>query len=145
MTMFRFRLQKVLDLKEAREREVASQLARAMVAEQAARARLDDLQAVREASATGPEESRSVGELANLAFVLECIDGHIATANEAVAAAGATVAQTQEALTIASQGRRMLDRLRERHAETHRAVSEQSDRKTMDDVALVRYTQGGAS
>lgn len=144
--MFRFRLQQVLDLRVERERQLAAQLAQALGAERTAVEHLYGLQAVRAASADEQSgtASRSVGELAHLAFVLEQLDGHIATAHEALAAAAETVSGAQDALTGASQDRRVLDRLRERHAEAHRADAEQQDRRTMDAVALVRYTQGNA-
>jgi flagellar export protein FliJ len=47
----------------------------------------------------------------------------------------------KDALTTAFQDRRVLDRLRERHQETYRADTEQTDRRTMDDIALNRFTQ----
>ena len=55
-------------------------------------------------------------------------------------AAEEAVTHVKEALTVAHQDRRVLDRLRERHAEDHRASEEQLDRRTMDDIALTRYT-----
>jgi len=143
MSMFRFRLQQVLDLKESRERQLASQLAQALGAERDAQAQLHDLRAVRDASATpGVAGARQVGELANLAFVLDRLDGHIASAADAVVQAGETVSEAKGALTIALQSRRVLDLLRARHAESHRAAEVQHDRRTMDDIALTRYTQG---
>jgi flagellar FliJ protein len=140
--MFRFRLQKVLDLREQREREVASQLAQALSEQENAEERLHTLRVTRDASAQSMSgTNRSVGELANLAFVLEQLDGHIATAREDVHAAEATVAEVKDALTVAYQGRRVLDRLRERHEENYRANAGQTDRRAMDDIALTRFTQ----
>jgi flagellar FliJ protein len=140
--MFRFRLQKVLDLREQREREVASQLVQALSEQENAEERLHTLRVTRDASAQSMRgTNRSVGELANLAFVLEQLDGHIATAREEVHAAEATVAEVKDALTVAYQGRRVLDRLRERHEEDYRANAEHTDRRAMDDIALTRFTQ----
>jgi len=140
--MFHFHLQKVLDLREQREREVASQLVQALSERDDAQQRLQTLRVTRDASAStmqGP--SRSVGELANLAFVLEQLDGHIANANDEVHAAEEHVEHVKSELTSAFQDRRVLDRLRERHVEQHRATAEQTDQRAMDDIALSRFTQ----
>lgn len=141
--MFRFRLQQVLDLREERERDLATQLVRALGEERDAQGTLDDLCAIREAGIDlpAPGESRSVGQLANLAFILQQMDGQIANASDAVEAAGSNVSEVKIALTGALQDRRVLDRLRDRHHESHRLSEEQMDRRTMDDIALTRYTQ----
>lgn len=144
--MFRFRLQQVLDLRQKREHHLATQLVRAMGDERDAQGTLDDLRAIREAGIDlpTPGASRSVGELSNLAFLLGALDGQIANATDAVDAAGHTVSEVKEALTGALQDRRILDRLRDRHQASHRLSEEQTDRRTMDDIALSRHTLGEA-
>lgn len=139
--MFRFRLQQVLDLREKQERHLAGQLAAAMGAERAAKEALEGLRAERQAGSEGTlnGQSRSVGELANVAFIMQQLDGQIANANDMVSAANDSVSQVQEALTAAFKDRRVLDRLRERHEETYRVTAEQTDRRTMDDIALSRF------
>ena len=139
--MFRFRLQQVLDLREKQERTLASQLAAAMTAEQAAKDALDGLYAERQAGGEGVAsgQSRSVGELANAAYIMQQLDGQIADANDIVTAANDSVSQVKEAFTAAFKDRRVLDRLRERHEETYRVTAEQTDRRTMDDIALSRF------
>lgn len=139
--MFRFRLQQVLDLREEQERHLASQLATAVGAEQAAKAALEGLRAERAAGTEGMPggRSRSVGELTNVAFIMQQLDGQIANASEMVNAANDSVSQVQDALTAAFKDRRVLDRLRERHEEDYRVTAEQTDRRTMDDIALSRF------
>jgi flagellar FliJ protein len=139
--MFRFRLQQVLDLREKQERNLAGQLATAMSAERAAKETLDGLCAERQASSAGvmSGQSRSVGELANVAFIMQQLDGQIENANDLVTAANDSVSQVKEAFTAAFKDRRVLDRLRERHEETYRVTAEQTDRRTMDDIALSRF------
>lgn len=140
--MFRFRLQQVLELREKQEQSRASQLVNALGAEREAQRALTDLRAVRESGTDSAHTTtRSVGELANFAFIMERIDGQIADASEAVDAAGEIVSQAQSALNEAFKDRRVLDRLRERHAENYRATTEQTDRRHMDDIALSRYVQ----
>lgn len=139
--MFRFRLQQVLDLREKQERHLATQLAAALTAERAAKEALDCLRAERDAGAESPQNgnSHSVGELTNLAFILQQLDGQITDANDIVSAANDSVSQVKEALTTAFKDRRVLDRLRERHEETYRVTAEQTDRRAMDDIALSRF------
>lgn len=139
--MFRFRLQQVLDLREKQERHLATQLAAALTAERAAKEALDCLRAEREAGGESPQNgnSHSVGELTNLAFIMQQLDGQITDANDIVSAANDSVSQVKEALTTAFKDRRVLDRLRERHEETYRVTAEQTDRRAMDDIALSRF------
>ena len=139
--MFRFRLQQVLDLREKQERHLATQLAAALGAEREAKDALNGLRAERQAGSDAVKEgqSHSVGELANLAFMMQQLDDRIAGANDTVSAANNSVSQVQEALTAAFKDRRVLDRLRERHEETYRATAEQTDRRAMDDIALSRF------
>ena len=139
--MFRFRLQQVLDLREKQERHLATQLAAALGAEREAKDALNGLRAEREAGSDVVQEgqSHSVGELANLAFMMQQLDDRIAGASDTVSAANNSVSQVQEALTAAFKDRRVLDRLRERHEETYRTTAEQTDRRAMDDIALSRF------
>jgi flagellar FliJ protein len=139
--MFRFRLQQVLDLREKQERHLATQLVAAVSAEEAARKALDCLRAERNAGADGVHDGlpHSVGELANLAFIMRQLDDRISGANDVVNAANESVSEAKEALTVAFKDRRVLDRLRERHEENYRATAEQTDRRAMDDIALSRF------
>ncbi len=139
--MFRFRLQQVLDLREKQERHLATQLAAALTAERAAKEALDGLRAERDASSERPQDgiSHSVGELTNLAFIIQQLDGQITDANDIVSAANDSVSKVKQALTTAFKDRRVLDRLRERHEETYRVTTEQTDRRAMDDIALSRF------
>lgn len=139
--MFRFRLQQVLDLRQKEERDLATQLAAAVGAERSAKEVLDGLLAERETGAEGVQSqcSHSVGELANVAFLMQQLDGQIESASETVNAASDGVVQAKAALTEAFKDRRVLDRLRDRHEETYRVTAAQTDRRTMDDIALSRF------
>lgn len=142
--MFRFRLQQVLDLREKSERALALQLVQALNAEQAAKDELRELQSARFSNAAQASESgnmRSVGELANLAFVIQKLDNHIVEAGDLVQTSSAAVSQVQQDLTTAHQGRRVLDRLKERQSDFHKTAAEQRDRHTMDELAISRHVQ----
>lgn len=145
--MFRFRLQQVLDLRASQERDLATQLAAALGAEHTAKEQLDGLRAERDAGAERAQDGRahSVGELTNLAFIMQQLDDQIIDAHSIVSAANSSVSQVKEALTAAFRDRRVLDRLRERHEETYRVVAENADRRTMDDIALSRFVHNDNS
>ncbi len=137
--MFKFRLQRVLELREKKEQEVATALAEARDRAELARRAVDDLARVRDASARPDGGARSVGELRQAAFVLEQLDRRIALAAIAAAERDADVARRQAELNLAFQDRRVLDRLKERHLDAWRANEVAIDRQTMDAIALTRF------
>jgi flagellar export protein FliJ len=135
--MFRFRLQRILELRERKQRDAATALVSAQTeAEQAreAQARLEAARAALvESSMPGAAtDAASVGTLRNLHFLLERLDSHAESAASAADVAEQTVAQRQDELRLAFQERRTLDRLRERHEETWRATAAAPDRQHMD-------------
>ncbi|HEX6630203.1 MAG TPA: flagellar export protein FliJ [Gemmatimonadaceae bacterium] len=143
--MFQFRLQRLLDLREQKEREKAVELLRAEAAMDAARVALAGLESAREsglARLLGAQGDGTVGQLRNLAFVLEQLDRRVADAAATLDAAAEETARVRESLTEAHQERRALDRLRDRHEAEWRGHEVQEDRATMDAIALTRFTQG---
>jgi flagellar export protein FliJ len=147
--MFKFRLQRLLDLRERAEREKAVELVRAEAAAEAARAALANLEAVRtigrERMHAAHGGDGTVGQLRNLAFVLEQLDRQLLTAQASVTEAEQQSALVRQDLSEAHQGRRVLDRLRERHEADWRGAAEHADRQTMDGIALARFTQAAAT
>ena len=143
--MFRFRLQRVLELRERREQAVATELVQAKDAASAARETREALESARTDLASAPAVASSVGELLNLAFLLEQLDARVTDADSAVGEADETVTRVQDALRVAFQDRRALDLLRERHLDSWRAAETQLDRQTMDEIALTRFTQAAAN
>jgi flagellar export protein FliJ len=143
--VFRFRLQRVLELRERREQAVATELVQAKDAASAARETRESLESARTDLASAPAGASSVGELLNLAFLLEQLDVRVSDADTAVGEADEAVNRVQDALRVAFQDRRALDLLRERHLESWRAAETQLDRQTMDEIALTRFTQAAAN
>lgn len=143
--MFKFPLQRLLDLRAKREQELARQLAAAQgealrVTE--VRDALRDLQAesaVRLAALS--HTSASVGELMSLGYTVTQMGERVDTASDAVTAAEATVTKQGAVLTDAVRDRRVLDRLRDRREDEHRAVEQQKERDVMDAVALGRFAR----
>ena len=143
--MFKFRLQRLLDLREQKEREKAVELARAESAADEARATLANLAAVRSIGRDRLHAAHvaegTVGELRNLVFVLEQLDRQLATAEASVGEAEEEAARARGVLGTAHQERRVLDRLKDRHHADWRTVADAADRQTMDGIALTRFTQ----
>lgn len=145
MSLFKFPLQRLLDLRAKRQDEVARQLAQARTAADSSRATRDELAAARtagqvqisQAHAAGP----TVGEIASRSYALTQLDQRIAAASDALKAAEAHVDQVHVALTGALQDKQVLDRLRERMLEAYRSTESSKDRTTMDEIALQRFNQ----
>jgi flagellar export protein FliJ len=145
MSLFKFPLQRLLELRAKRQDEIARQLAQARTAADDSRATRDELAAARtagqaqisEAHAAGP----TVGEIASRTYALTQLDQRLAAAADALRAAEAHVNQVHTTLTGAVQDKQVLDRLRERMLEAYRTAETQKDRTTMDAIALQRFAQ----
>jgi flagellar export protein FliJ len=145
MSLFKFPLQRLLELRAKRQDEIARQLAQARTAADESRATRDEHAAARtagqaqisEAHAAGP----TVGEIASRTYALTQLDQRLAAAADALRAAEAHVNQVHTTLTGAVQDKQVLDRLRERMLEAYRTAESQKDRTTMDAIALQRFAQ----
>jgi flagellar FliJ protein len=147
--MFRFRLQRVLDLRQQREQEVATQLAEARSAEERARLAAEELLRARdrgaEVATRAQSRQLSAGQLQNLRYVVERMTDH---ANLAAAEADTARQKVDECMvefTVAFRDRKVLDRLREREMDDWRAGEVQADRRLMDDIALARFVRKGGA
>jgi len=145
MSLFKFPLQRLLDLRAKRQDEIARQLAQARAAADTTRATRDELAAARTAGQAQLSEAQTgemtVGDISSRAFALTQLDQRIAAASDALTAAEAHVDQVHHALTGALQDKQVLDRLRERMLEAYRSAESHKDRTTMDAIALQRFAQ----
>ncbi len=142
--MFKFQLQRLLDLRARREQELARQLAAARGEAHRATERRDALEDLRLASAAelaARAESTSVGELMSLGMTLTQLGEQVDMASEAVTAANHQVAQQGDVLNDAVRDRRVLDRLRDRREDEFRLDERQRERDAMDAVALGRFVR----
>lgn len=144
MSTFRFRLQKVLELREWRERERGAELAHAQSTANKAR---DIRDAITAAHAAGIAQINaahgaggSAGELQRLHAVISQLEQHVvqaaAASNEAEQKASAALAD----FTAAAQARHALEDLRERKQLLWRAAQADLELKRMDEIALTRHT-----
>ena len=149
MKRFRFRLQKVLDLRAAVEREKAGRLADARRHATEARQARDDLESIRKAgreiltSAHG--SGGSVGHLLNLEYVLEKMESHLEEADAAWAEAEKDVESTLREYHVASQERRTLDQLKEKRLEVWKREADRQEQKAIDEVAVTRFGRSKAA
>lgn len=140
--MFRFRLERLLELRALREQEKAAAVAEARTATERALAARASLVAVRAASAEAllrAHEGGTVGQLQNLGLALARIDEALSAAGDAARAAEAELDGRREELRAAMRDRRVLDRLKEHHAEQWRADTSRTDQQLMDAIALARH------
>lgn len=143
--MFRFRLQRLLELREHHEQARARELASARnTAEHAALIR-ETLEQVRRDSLSQLHEATGqalrVGHLNQLGTAISSIAERIDVADGAVRKADEGVRQAQELLDEAARDRRVLDRLKTRHADAWRAEEAYRDRNRMDEVALMQFAR----
>lgn len=143
--MFKFRLQRLLDLREQREKEVAAELARAEALRDAARAAHDSLETARQINRqrlhAAQQAAGTVGELAHFAFVLEQLDRELTETAHRLSDAERSAEQVRQELSAACTDRRVIDRLRERDQEEWRTTTTQRDLQAMDAIALQRFAR----
>ena len=142
---FKFRLQRILELRAQAEQAKARELAaarnlaeQAEAAQQALETLRDDSQAQIHAAALS---SPRVGHLQQLGTVLDALDVRLERAAELVKAAEADVQVAQQKLEDAARDRRVLDRLKERHADAWKNEMAQKDRVQMDEIALLQFAR----
>ncbi len=146
MSRFKFRLQRVLQLREEAERARAVELAEAEAQANTAR---ETRAAIAEARAAGHQTlsnasngSSTVGTLRQIQFVLGALDVRLQVADSSIVTADSLVRRAQDELRSAFQARHALHTLREKQEEAHRAAEQGADRALMDEIALTRFHTG---
>jgi flagellar FliJ protein len=141
--MFKFPLQRLLELKAKREQALARQLGHARREADQKQDKRDHLASIRdsaqrELSAT-IAGAPSAGEIMSLSYSVTQLEERLAAADEASDVARKQVDDAQQRLTGAMQERQVLDRLRARRAEEHRAEECTREQGDMDAIALARF------
>ncbi|MBC8088921.1 MAG: flagellar export protein FliJ [Phycisphaerae bacterium] len=143
--MFRFRLQRVLELREKAEQAQAIELVKAEETASVARKQRDDLQAMRSASrqqlTSAHSSDPTVGHLHHIGFVLNALDERLEHASESLSSAESAASGARSLLEVAARDRRVMDRLKDKHEDEHRAQESHRDRVAMDEIALARFTR----
>jgi flagellar export protein FliJ len=143
MSRFKFRLQRVLELREEAERARSVALANAQGQADAARDTRDAIADARTAGhaslSNASNTGSSVGALQQMQFVLGALDVRLQLADSSVVTADSLVRRAQDELRVAFQARQTLHTLREKQHEAHRAAEVGADRLLMDEIALTRF------
>lgn len=143
MSRFRFRLQRVLELREEAERARSIALGAAEGQAVAARDTRDVIQQVRATNqstlTTASNIGSTVGALQQMQYVLSALDVRLQLANSSVITAESLVRRAQDELRDAFQARHALDVMRDKQSAAHHAAQQSADRALMDEIALTRF------
>jgi flagellar FliJ protein len=147
-TRFHFRLEPLLKLRRALEREAERALARAIQTEQAIRRHLDDLatqrQEVFESRRGTPGQDLDLDLWRAGERFLVVLERRQIEAYEQLRAASAKIAEAREALALAHREHLMLARLRERRALQHDLEQQRREALDMDELAVLRHHRNSA-
>ncbi len=142
---FKFRLQRVLELREQSEQARARAVRDATDHAEDARRRQEAIASLRtlqrETLTAAARGFITAGELQHLQFLIGALDDRLVRAADDVREAERVVADAQAALQRASRDRRVLDRLKDRHSERWTDATMQRDRTLMDEIALTQFTR----
>jgi flagellar FliJ protein len=143
MSRFKFRLQRLLDLRHKKEQEAASAVAAARNAAEAATRHEADLTQRRDSTRQEllPAEGQTVrvAELHEIAFLVRVLDDRVKDARKASVAAERSVQEKLGELGEAMRDRRILDRLKDRRSEEWRTEDARQEREVMDAIARDRF------
>jgi len=143
MRRFKFRLQRVLELREEAERARSLALASAQGNADAARVTRNAIASARAAGhqtlTTASTGGTKVGALQQMQYVLGALDIRLQLADSSLVTADSLVRRAQDELRSAFQAKHALHTLREKQAEAHRTAEVVTDRALMDEVALTRF------
>jgi flagellar export protein FliJ len=143
VSRFKFRLQRVLELREeaARARSVA--LAEAEGQATAARETRDALADARDAGkqtlTNASNSGTTVGTLQQMQFVIGALDQRLEQADSSIVTADSLVKRAQDELRTAFHAKHALSTLRDKQEDAHRASAQATDRALMDEIALTRF------
>jgi flagellar export protein FliJ len=143
MSRFKFRLQRVLELREEAERARAVALNSAQGEAAAARAARDTIaQAQTAGQQTLSQASNSgstVGALQQMQYVLTALDSRLQIADSGVITADSLVRRAQDELRSAFQARHALQTLREKQEFEHQSTTRTVEQTEMNEIALTRF------
>lgn len=147
--MFRFRLQRILDMRQKREQAIAVQLAEARSSEENARLAAEALERARDEGAVSASRAQSrnlsAGQLQNLRYVVDRMGDHVRFAAQEADQARDNADRKLVEFTAAFRDRKVLARLRERALDGWRADEVKADRRVMDEIALSRFARRNGS
>jgi len=136
---FKFRMQRLLTLRQRSERDAALALAAARATQDGALALARDLGeqrvAAQEASVPLEGTTRRIGDMRASALLAEQLESQVGDAHKTAETAAKTVVEKQLQLGARIKDRRVLDRLRDRSLAAWRLEQDRLDREAMDSIA----------
>ena len=149
MSRFKFRLQRVLELRQEAERARSIALGAAEGQAIAARDARDTIEQVRTSNqstlTSASNAGSAVGALQQMQYVLSALDVRLQFATSSVITAESLVRRAQDELREAFQARHALDAMRDKQAAAHHATEVSADRALMDEIALTRFHNADTS
>jgi flagellar FliJ protein len=147
-TPFKFRLERVRDLRQRREdlakQELAGAMARHRAAEDALRDAEEQVEQARAAQLQSAAAPRSAAELIHMQAYLERAESATSARRQHVHQHEVEVARHRELLTSAARDRQALERLKERRAAEHRLEAERLAGIGLDEIALNTFRRNAA-
>ena len=139
--MFRFRLQSVLELRQAVEKESAATLSQARVKADAARDERTKLQdaLMQNIARLHGQGAASVGEMRARSDAVTRLEARVRNAAEQVDEAETAVLESDIAFQAAFRERHVLDRLKDRYSLLWRLAASKGELSEMDGIALARF------
>lgn len=143
MKVFQFSLGRVLDLRKQVEKEKARGVAEARKRSDEAENARDSLDQVRRSGraklAEAHKKGGSIGNLRNMEFVLERVEGHLRMAEEDCRDADTSLVESMQNYTDAFRERSTLDRLRSRRLQEWKTEVNRREQNDMDEIAATRH------
>jgi len=143
MKVFEFSLGRVLDLRKQVEKEKARTVAEARRRSDDAENAREDLAKVQRAGRAKLAEAHRIGgcigQLRNMEFVLERMEGHLRHAEADCREADETLMESMRHYTEAFRERSTLDRLKSRRLEEWKTEASRREQKDMDEIASTRH------
>jgi flagellar FliJ protein len=146
MSRFRFRLQRILDLRAEREKERARVLGRAVRDAEARKSDLDTaaarLDQCGEQLVTRPGHVATAGAMRNLGLTVRAAAEAVAHAEQSYEDAEQNVRAERKLFGEARKERRVVERLRERRHTAWREDELRQEQKEIDGIAVRRRSPG---
>jgi flagellar FliJ protein len=141
---FRFSLEKVLELREYRERETRLELGRAVSDLQAVEDQIEETAAARCAASAARFSSGNILEIINYENYINRLDQQKEKFLRDAAAAELAVEEKREIYLEASRDRKIVDRLKEKREKEYRKKMLAEETKEMDDISGGRLARAQA-
>jgi flagellar FliJ protein len=143
MTKFRFRLDRLLDLRSRKERQQAETLGRALRDENAKREALEQAQerlgTAREQAVPEPGHLTAAGTLHNLGLTVAAAMTRRDAAAVSQSEAEKALESERERYEAAQRDRRVIERLREKRLEDWTRDTDRKEQQELDGLALDRH------